>query len=665
MARGSARGIERWKIQDSTELYGLDKWGASYLSISGEGHLLLHPDKGEGPSLDLKTLMDSLLARGVLPPILLRVPQLLQHRLGEIHAAFHKAIEVEEYQNRYAGIYPIKVNQQSHVVHEYLEYAEPLGFGIEAGSKPELLAVMALVENRDMPIVCNGFKDDEFIESVILATKIGKMVIPIVEKFSELEMIVTYAEKHGVRPRIGVRAKLASRGIGRWESSAGIRSKFGLTIPEMIRALDYLRERDMADCLQLLHFHMGSQVSNIRQIKAAITEAARLFVELHKAGAGMQFLDVGGGLGVDYDGSRSTIESSINYTLDEYANDVVYRIKTVCDDAGVPHPMILSESGRAMIAYHSLLITNVLGSTSAESVELGEIPTPADEDAQPLHDLHDIETEFTPKNFLEHYHDAVQAREEAINLFNLGYLSLEERARAEALFWRVCRRVQKVARSLNHYPEELEGLDELMAETYFCNFSVFQSMPDSWAIQQLFPVMPIHRLDEEPTQRGILADITCDSDGKIDHFVHPTQVKRTLELHPLRGEPYYLGIFLLGAYQEILGDLHNLFGDTNAVHIYLDEDGEPDIKHLVEGDTVSEVLSYVQFEVKDLIARFRREVERAVRERRLSLEESAQLLRFYIDGLNGYTYLEEPQHPSVLAQAQMPASGRSETSGPG
>ncbi len=656
MAKEKAmKAMERWTTTDSSELYGVDAWGKGYFSVGERGTLRVHPSKTKDHVIDLKDLVDQLQQRGIQPPVLLRFPALLKHRLSDIHEAFQNAIQDAGYQNEYACIYPIKVNQQSHVVREYLDYAKPLGFGIEAGSKPELLAVMALVDSEKTPIICNGFKDDEFIETVILASKLGWKIIPVVEKFSELETIIRYAEKHDVRPRIGVRAKLASRGVGRWESSAGIRSKFGLTIPELLKTVELLESRGMADCLQLLHFHMGSQVSNIRNVKAALTEAARIYAELARAGAGMQFLDVGGGLGVDYDGSQTNFESSINYTLEEYANDVVYRIKAVCDEAEVAHPAILSESGRAIISYHSMLVFNILGSTSYEDSKLDKVTEPEEDAPQPLRDLYRIYTEFSVKTFLEDYHDAAQAREEASHLFNLGYLSLTERAQADSLFWYICEKTRKYRDEGDRHLEELEGLEELMADIYFCNFSLFQSAPDSWAIDQLFPIMPIHRLDEEPRRRGVLADITCDSDGQISQFVDPRDVKKTLELHPLRsGEHYHLGVFLLGAYQEILGDLHNLFGDTNAVHVDIDEHGEIELKHVVEGDTVSEVLSYVQFNPRELVNRFRRGVDKAVKDRRITLEESAQLIRFYMDGMNGYTYLEEPASPSMLSKAVMP-----------
>ncbi len=655
MARSAAmRKIESWNIQDSADLYSVQNWGKGYQSIGEDGGLRVHPAKKPDEFVDLKSLTDQLRMRGINTPVLLRFPGILEHRLRELSDAFGDAVKEYNYDGRYSCIYPIKVNQQSYVVNEYLRFGQPLGFGIEAGSKPELIAVLGLIDDENTPIVCNGFKDEEFIETVILATKLGKNIIPIVEKFTELELIVKLAERHGVRPRIGVRVKLASRGIGRWGESAGIRSKFGLTIPEVLRALEYLTERDMQDCLKLIHFHLGSQVSNIRNFKNALTEAARIYCELYKAGAGMELMDVGGGLGIDYDGSQTNFDSSVNYTLQEYANDVVYRIKTVCEEAEVPHPGILSESGRATIAYHSMLIFNVLGRSGYEDLKRKTIEPPQEDDPQPLHDLYEIATNFTPRSYLEHYHDATQAREEVINHFNMGYLTLQGRAEAESLFWTICERVRKVAADNDYSSEELEGLDEILSDTYFCNFSVFQSMPDSWAIDQLFPVMPIHRLNEEPTRRGVLADITCDSDGKIDHFVNMREVKKTLELHPWDGSDYYIGVFLIGAYQEILGDLHNLFGDTNAVHISLDEEGEVHLDEVVAGDTVSEVLSYVQYEPKKLIARFRANVERAVRKKRLSLEDSALLLRHYIDGMNGYTYLEDIQEIASTSSRTQP-----------
>jgi arginine decarboxylase len=632
--------IEKWKIQDAIETYGIRNWSKGYFGVNKAGHVTVHPAKRPDQSIDLFELVEQLKARGIDLPILLRFTDILRHRVGEIHDAFQTAIREHDYRGGYCCVYPIKVNQQRHVVEEILDFGKPFRFGLEAGSKPELLAVLAMTNGVDTPIICNGFKDDEFIRMTVLARKLGKHVIPVVEKFTELEAIVRHAEELKVRPVIGVRLKLASRGAGRWRSSAGFRSKFGLTLTEVLDALEYLKQRDMADCLQLVHFHLGSQITNVRSIKNALTEAARVYVELHRAGAGVRYLDVGGGLGIDYDGSQTDFESSVNYTLQEYANDVVFRIRSVCDQAEVPHPEIISESGRAVVAYHSVLVFDVLGTSDFDRYQApAEIP----EDApQQIADLFTIYRDLSRKNLLESYHDAVQAMDEAMDRFTHGDLTIEQRALVERLFWATCGKVLRLVREMDYVPEELQGLEALMSDTYFCNFSVFQSMPDSWAVKQLFPIMPIHRLLEVPERRAVLGDITCDSDGKIDRFVDLRDVRHTLQLHTFTGEPYYLGAFLLGAYQEILGDLHNLFGDTNAVHVSLDEDGETSLDMVIKGDTVREVLQYVQYSADELMVRMRKDVERAVKTGKLSVTESRQLLRFYENGLDGYTYLEEP-----------------------
>jgi arginine decarboxylase len=641
MAKAVVRELlEKWKIGDAVETYGIRHWSKGYFGINKAGHVVVHPTKRSDQSIDLLNLVEQLQERGIQLPILLRFTDILRHRVGEIHDAFKKAIQEYEFQGDYCCVYPIKVNQQRHVVEEILDFGKPFNFGLEAGSKPELLAVLALTNGIDTPIICNGFKDDEFIRMTVLARKINKQIILVVEKFTELEAVVRHAQELKVRPVLGVRVKLASRGAGRWRSSAGYRSKFGLTITEVLEALDYLKQRDMADCLQLVHFHLGSQITNIRSIKNALTEAARVYVELHRVGAGVRYLDVGGGLGIDYDGSQTDFESSVNYTLQEYANDVVFRLKGVCDEAGVPHPTIISESGRAVVAYHSLLVFDVLGVSNFDRYQAPqEVPADA---PQQVADLFGIHRDLSKKNLLESYHDAVQAVDEAMNMFNLGSLSIDQRALVECLFWATCSKLLRIVRDLDYVPEELQGLEALMSDTYFCNFSVFQSMPDSWAVKQLFPIMPIHRLNELPSRRAVLGDITCDSDGKIDQFIDLRDVRNTLELHPYDGRPYYLGAFLLGAYQEILGDLHNLFGDTNAVHVSLDDDGEVNLDTVIKGDTIREVLHYVQYSGDELLARMRKDVERAVRTGKISASESRQLLRFYESGLDGYTYLEEP-----------------------
>jgi arginine decarboxylase len=629
---------DRWSIAEAAELYDVASWGKGYFSVGSNGHVWVHPDKDAARGIDLKELVDNLQLRGISLPILIRFGEILKHRLGEMHQAFQNAITEHNYKSTYCCVYPIKVNQQRQVVEEVFEYGRPYKFGLEAGSKPELLAVLAIADN-DTPIICNGFKDDEYIEMAMLAKKIGRQIIPVVEKYTELELILKHSARIGVRPVIGLRIKLASRGSGRWKSSGGYRSKFGLTVTEALRALEQLKALGMEDCLQLMHFHLGSQITNIRQIKGAVIEAARAYVEMRRSGAGLNYLDVGGGLGIDYDGSQTDFESSVNYTLQEYANDIVYHIQSVCDEAEVPHPIIVSESGRAVVAYHSVLVFNVLGVTGFGEEET--LPEFNDDVEQPLLDLKDTLKGLSSKNLLESFHDAQQSLDSALNLFSLGYLPLQQRSWAESTYWVICRRIQKMAKELDESPEELEGLNSLLSDTYFCNFSLFQSMPDSWAVKQLFPIMPIHRLGEEPFHHGILGDISCDSDGKVDQFIDRRDVKKTLPLHNFNGEPYILASFLVGAYQEILGDLHNLFGDTNAVHVQLDGNNAVVIDALIRGDTVREVLDYVQFKSTTLFEQFRRDVELAVREGRIGYEESGLLLRFYEDGLNGYTYLEQ------------------------
>ena len=629
---------DRWSIAEAGEMYDVARWGKGYFSVGKNGHVIVHPDKDPARCIDLKELVDNLQLRGISLPILIRFGEILKHRLGEVHQAFQNAIAEHNYKANYCCVYPIKVNQQRQVVEEVFQYGRPYKFGLEAGSKPELLAVLAIADN-ETPIICNGFKDDEYIEMVMLAKKIGRNIIPVVEKYTELDLILKHSARVGVRPVIGLRIKLASRGSGRWKSSGGYRSKFGLTVTEALHALDQLKSQGMEDCLQLLHFHLGSQITNIRQIKAAVTEAAWAYVEMRRSGAGLNYLDVGGGLGIDYDGSQTDFESSVNYTLQEYANDIVYHIQSVCDEAEVPHPVIISESGRAVVAYHSVLVFNVLGVTGFGGEET--LPEFNDEVEKPLIDLRETLKGLSSKNLLESFHDAQQSLDSALSLFSLGYLPLQQRSWAESIYWVICRRIQKMAKELSDFPEELEGLDTLLSDTYFCNFSLFQSMPDSWAVKQLFPIMPIHRLEEQPSHNGILGDISCDSDGKVDQFIDRRDVKKTLPLHGYTGEPYFLAAFLVGAYQEILGDLHNLFGDTNAVHVALNSDGAVVIDALIRGDTVREVLDYVQFKSTTLFEEFRRDVETAVREGRIGYEESGTLLRFYEDGLNGYTYLEQ------------------------
>lgn len=638
-----------WDAGAARELYHIDRWGADYFGVNEAGHVSVHPTADPSVGVDLKALVDQLAVRGIEPPVLVRFTDILGHRIQRIADAFARAIDEYDYRGKYACVYPIKVNQQRHVAEEVRDFGAAHGFGLEAGSKPELLAVLAMTAAKttpkDTPIVCNGFKDDEFIETIVLAQKIGKRVIPIVEKFSELAMIIDYAERHGVKPLIGVRVKLSSRGAGRWAGSGGVRSKFGLFVSEVVEMFEELESRGMGDCLKLVHCHLGSQISNIRMIKDGVEELARVYVALKQMGAGLEYLDVGGGLGVDYDGSATDDDSSINYSLDEYAKDIVWRIKTVCDEHDIDHPTIFSESGRALVAHHSMMVMNVLGVAKFDSLgsieDLPAIDRGDDDTPQPLIDLYDALADLTEDRALEVYHDATASYEQTLNLFKLGYMSLPQRALAERIFWAICSRIVAMTRDADDVPAELEDLPQLLLDTYFVNVSVFQSLPDSWAIGQRFPIMPIHRLNERPTRRAMLADITCDSDGRIDRFVSPTgEDDRSLTLHAQTGEPYLLGAFLVGAYQETLGDLHNLFGDTHVVHVELDEDNDVVVNHVVRGDTVREVLGYVEFNADEMLNDVRRQVERAVRNRRITLEESAQFMRLFEEGLNGYTYLE-------------------------
>ncbi len=635
---------KRWTVAEAMETYNIPHWGKGYFNVNESGHLEVCPTKDRSRAIDLKALMDALTVRDIHAPVLLRFTDLLRHRLGVIAGTFQQAIAENHYKGDYRCVYPIKVNQQRRVVEEICAFGSEHGFGLEAGSKPELLAALPLVTRPDVPIICNGFKDDEFIEMVILAQKIGKLVIPVVEKYSELKLIMQYARAHDVKPILGMRVKLSARGTGKWETSGGARSKFGLFVSELVTAVEQLKAAGLEGGFQLLHFHLGSQITNIRSVKEAVNELARLYVQLSQAGAGLKYIDIGGGLGVDYDGSQTNYESSVNYTISEYASDVVYRIGAVCDEAGVEHPTIVSESGRAMVAYHSALVFNVLGVSSFDF----EVPEDklralvADEHApQPLTDLADSYRALSRRTILECFHDAVQAYDQALSLFNLGHLSLDQRSMAERLYWAIMARVEKLVRSLDHTPEELENLPNVLSDTYFCNLSVFQSLPDSWAVDQLFPICPIHRLDEPPMRRGTLADITCDSDGKIDHFTDIREDKQTLELHTFDGEPYYIGAFLVGAYQEILGDMHNLFGDTHVVHVSLDDDGHVNIDQVIPGDMVNDVLRYMDFSVRELAEQMRRDTERAVKGRKVSIAEAARFMRYYEAGLKGYTYLED------------------------
>src|SRR3954453_10782920 len=635
----STNGIPRkWTVADSAETYEIKYWSQGFFAIGDQGHVISHPNGPEAGSINLKELVDEVMRRGIGLPLLIRFSDILKSRVVELHEAFKKAMAEFNYKGDYRGVYPIKVNQHRYVVEEIVQFGRPYHYGLEAGSKPELLAVMGILDDEEALIVCNGYKDEEYIETALMCSKLGRKVIIVVEKFSELELIASTAKKIGVRPRIGIRVKLATKGSGRWEASGGDRSKFGLSIREVSEAVKFLREKDMLSCFELLHFHLGSQISAIRAVKNALREAGRFYVEVVKLGAPLKYFDAGGGLGVDYDGSQTNFASSMNYTMQEYANDIVYALQETCDAAGVAHPVIVTESGRAVVAHHSMLVVDVLG---VGEFDVGKAPDKISRDqSRVVKNLFETYKEVSRKNVLESYHDALENKEEALQLFNLGNLSLTERVVAEDVFWAICQKLLKIIRELREVPEELEGLERALSDTYFCNFSMFQSLPDIWAIDRFFPIMPIHRLGEEPTRRAVLADITCDSDGKIDHFIDRRDVKSVLELHPVNGQDYYLGVFLIGAYQEILGDLHNLFGNTNTVHVSLASGGGYQIEHVVTGDTVTDVLKYVSYAREDLVARVRRFAELAVRANRMSLEETRSMVRMYEEGLAGYTYLE-------------------------
>jgi len=640
-----------WTPEDSAKLYRVGEWGAGYFGVTPKGTLAVYPNADPSRWIDLYEVACGLAARDVTPPLIVRFPGILEHRMASIRKVFDDAIVDQGYEGKYSCLYPIKVNQERHVCEAVAAFGKKLGFGIEVGSKPELLAGLALTKGMNgMPLVCNGFKDAEYIEIATLAAKMGRNVLPVVEQAHELRLIEATARAHQIVPQFGIRAKLAASGVGRWAGSSGYRGKFGLTVGEILHSVDYLRSVDMLSGFRMLHCHMGSQIFDIRAVKTMVSELAHLYVELVKAGAPVEALDIGGGLGVDYDGTQSASSSSVNYTMEQYAADVIYRIKATCDEAGVPHPHLMSESGRALVAHSSVLVCEVIGSRefpSRPDPKLLKAALSKEEPPQPLLDAHDAYQRRGEVDLLEAYADAEHALAEATALFSLGYIDLEARAAVEEIFWAMGWAV------LEEYQDELpEGLDKLpeqLADLYFLNLSIFQSLLDSWGIDQVFPVMPIHRLDEEPTRRGVLADITCDSDGRVDKFPGEWEPKTTLELHQPLPEatlgagnpaPYYLAFFLTGAYQETLGDLHNLLGDTHAVHVSLGDDGRWRIDTVVEGDMVKEVLGYVQYDPEEMRQALRQDIEIALEAERLTLQEGASLRRFLDDSLGGYTYLE-------------------------
>lgn len=630
--------MKKWRIEDSAELYNINGWGVSYFNINEKGHVYVTPRK-DGKQIDLKEVMSELEARNISAPVLLRFPDILDNRIEKTATCFHKAAKEYDFNAEHFIIYPIKVNQMRPVVEEIISHGKRYNLGLEAGSKPELHAVLATNMDSDSLVICNGHKDQSFIELALLAQKMGKRVFLVVEKLHELELIFSTAKKLGVRPIIGIRIKLASSGTGKWAESGGDASKFGLNSSELLEAIQILRQQGMEDCLRLIHFHIGSQITKIRRIQTALREASQFYVQLHTMGFNIEFVDCGGGLGIDYDGTRSSnSESSVNYSIQEYVNDCVYTFVEASNKNNIPHPNIITEGGRSLTAHHSVLILEV--TDSATQPEMNEDWEAGPEDHQLVRDLSEIWDKLSARSMLEDWHDAEQIREEALDLFSHGIVDLKTRAQIESLYWSITREVNGIVHNQKHVPEELRKLDKLLADKYFCNFSLFQSLPDSWALDQLFPVMPIERLDEKPNCSVTLQDITCDSDGKITEYINYMQQTSYVPLHRLRhGEHYYVGVFLVGAYQEILGNMHNLFGDTNAVHISVTDDGYT-IDRIIEGETVAEVLRYVQYDPKQLTRRLESWVKHAIEEKRITGAEGEEFLNNYSTGLYGYTYLE-------------------------
>ena len=631
--------MRKWKVEDSAELYNIKGWGRQYFTINERGHVAVTPKEGYA-SVDLKEVMDELQLRDITAPVLLRFPDILDNRVEKISKCFKKAAEQYNYKAQNFIVYPIKVNQMRQVVEEIVSHGKKFNIGLEAGSKPELHAVLATNIADDALIICNGYKDANYVELALLAQKMGRRIYLVVEKMNELKLIADISRRIKIRPNIGIRIKLSSTGAGKWEDSGGDSSKFGLNSSELLEALDYLERRDMKDCLKLIHFHIGSQITKIRFIKNALREAMQFYVQLSKSGFDIDFVDIGGGLGVDYDGTRnSASESSMNYAIQEYANDAVYSLVDACEKNGLKQPNIITESGRSLTAHHSVLVFEVLETTTLPQWKDSE--EISDNEHELVRELYDIWDKLSQPRLFESWHDALQIREEALDLFSLGLIDLRTRAMVEKLFWSIAREVGDIAQTMKHAPEELRKVARMLPDKYFCNFSLFQSLPDHWAIDQLFPVMPLARLDEKPTRMATLQDMTCDSDGKIAHFISVQGGSADyLMLHPLRqGESYYLGVFLAGAYQEILGDMHNLFGDTNAVHISVYKD-RYEIDKIIDGETVAEVLDYVQFDPKKLVRNVETWVTASMKAGKITAEEGREFLSNYRSGLYGYTYLE-------------------------
>ena len=626
-----------WTVEDSEALYQIRGWGEPYFSVNEAGHVIVAPKGDRGGSLDLYDLVNALKQRDIPLPLLIRFADILEDRIERLNACFAKAIARYNYPGVYRGVFPIKCNQHRHLVEDLVKFGKSHQFGLEAGSKPELMITLAMLDTPGALLICNGYKDREYIEAAILAQRLGQKCIIVLEQVEEVDLVIEASRKLGIAPIVGLRAKLTAKGEGRWGTSAGDRAKFGLTIPEIIQAVEKFKGADLLGSIQLLHFHIGSQISSIGVIKDALKEASQIYVELVNLGAPMGYLDVGGGLAVDYDGSKTNFSASKNYNMQNYANDVVAQVKDACTIAKIAVPTLISESGRAIASHQSVLVFDIVG-TSEVVLEAPETPRP--DDSLTIQNLYETYQSISVDNYQEAYNDAIQFKDEAINRFTLGYLSLTDRARAEQLYWACCHKIMDIARQQKYVPDDLESLEQNLASIYYANLSVFQSAPDIWGIDQLFPVLPIHRLTEEPTRKATLADLTCDSDGKIDRFIDLKDVKSLLELHPIKtGEPYYLGMFLNGAYQEIMGNLHNLFGNTNTVHIRLTPKGYK-IEHVVRGDTIRDVLGYVEYDAEDLLENIRNQSELALQEGKITLAESQLLLKNYENSLGSYTYLK-------------------------
>ncbi|MGL5836539.1 MAG: biosynthetic arginine decarboxylase [Waterburya sp.] len=630
-----------WTVADSAHLYNIEGWGEPYFGINQSGNVTVTPQGLEGEPIELVEIIESLRSQAVGLPLLIRFPDILADRLARLQNAMDQAIARYEYQGKYQGVFPIKCNQNRQLIEALVDYGKPYQFGLEAGSKPELmiaLASLASVPGEQPLLMCNGYKDREYLETALLATRLGHRPIIVIEQPQELDLLLTIAQELEISPVIGVRAKLNSKGIGRWGDSTGDRAKFGLTVAEILHIVRQLESSGQLSWLQLLHFHIGSQISSIGTVKNAIREASQIYVQLAKLGANMQYLNVGGGLAVDYDGSKTNVPASKNYNMQNYANDIVAQVKDACDQSAVKHPTLVSESGRAIASHQSVLVFDVLGKSQISYENLGEPEATA---SLVIKNFWETYQGINPSNLQESYHDAIEFKQEALSLFNFGYLSLVERSQAEELYWACCRQITAMLQDVEDLPDELASLPQAMASTYYVNLSIFRSAPDSWAIDQLFPIMPLHRLQEQPNVKGVLADITCDSDGKIDKFIGRHQTQTTLELHPLNSKstaPYYLGMFLVGAYQEIMGNLHNLFGDTNVVQIKSTSTGY-DVESIVQGDTISAVLEYVQYDSKDLFTTMTNQTELALENQQITPEEAQKLLLNYASTLNSYTYL--------------------------